>query len=98
MTTQATLTIDDTQRGTGTRTDRRKKAAPSPERVNWPATTILVLCAVTVLLPLYVTISMAFKTQGQAVDGNAFSLPAPFSIDGFVQAWTLTNFPVGAAM
>lgn len=56
------------------------------------------LCAVTVLLPLYVTISMAFKTQGQAVDGNAFSLPAPFSIDGFVQAWTLTNFPVGAAM
>jgi raffinose/stachyose/melibiose transport system permease protein len=41
---------------------------------------------------------MAFKTTGQAVDGNAFSLPAPFSIDGFVQAWNLTKFPVGAAI
>ncbi len=76
----------------------RRPAKPAMERINWSGTTILVLCAVTVLLPLYVTLSMAFKTQGQAVDGNAFSLPAPFSLDGFVQAWTLTNFPVGAAM
>jgi raffinose/stachyose/melibiose transport system permease protein len=68
------------------------------ERVNWSGTVILILCAVTVLLPLYVTISMAFKTTGQAVDGNAFSLPAPFSIDGFVQAWNLTKFPVGAGI
>ncbi|WP_197509896.1 carbohydrate ABC transporter permease [Tessaracoccus coleopterorum] len=68
------------------------------ERVNWSATIILLLCTVTVLLPLYVTISMAFKTTGQAVDGNAFSLPAPFSIDGFVEAWTLTKFPVGAGI
>ncbi|UYO97213.1 carbohydrate ABC transporter permease [Microbacterium sp. M28] len=66
------------------------------ERVNWSGTIILILCTVTVLLPLYVTISMAFKTTGQAVDGNAFSLPAPFSIDGFVAAWNLTKFPVGA--
>ncbi|MBS1906575.1 MAG: carbohydrate ABC transporter permease [Actinobacteria bacterium] len=68
------------------------------ERVNWSGTIILILCAITVLLPLYVTISMAFKTTNQAVDGNAFSLPAPFSIDGFVQAWNLTNFPVGAGI
>ena len=68
------------------------------ERVSWSTTIILLLCAVTVLLPLYVTISMAFKTDTQSVDGNAFSLPAPFSIDGFVQAWTLTKFPVGFAM
>ncbi|MDR1634848.1 MAG: carbohydrate ABC transporter permease [Bifidobacteriaceae bacterium] len=67
-------------------------------RVNRPGTIILILCAVTVILPLYVTISMAFKTTGQAVDGNAFSLPAPFSIDGFVQAWKLTKFPVGAGI
>jgi raffinose/stachyose/melibiose transport system permease protein len=68
------------------------------ERVSWSTTIILLLCAVTVLLPLYVTISMAFKTDSQSVDGNAFSLPAPFSIDGFIQAWTLTKFPVGFAM
>jgi len=48
---------------------------------------------VTVIIPLYVTVSMAFKTQAQAVDGNAFSLPAPFSLDGFITAWTLTDFP-----
>ena len=46
------------------------------ERVNWSGTIILILCAVTVLLPLYVTISMAFKTTSQAVDGNAFLLCA----------------------
>ncbi len=75
-----------------------KKPRVRMERVNWSGTIILILCAVTVLLPLYVTISMAFKTTGQAVDGNAFSLPAPFSIDGFVEAWNLTKFPVGAAI
>nr|WP_231563038.1 carbohydrate ABC transporter permease [Microbacterium mangrovi] len=68
------------------------------ERVNWSGTIILILCAVTVLVPLYVTVTMAFKTTAQAVDGNAFSLPAPFSLDGFVQAWNLTDFPVGALM
>ncbi|WP_091228082.1 carbohydrate ABC transporter permease [Microbacterium sp. 3J1] len=75
-----------------------KKPRVRMERVNWSGTIILILCAVTVLLPLYVTISMAFKTTGQAVDGNAFSLPAPFSIDGFVEAWNLTRFPVGAGI
>ncbi|MGV2982897.1 carbohydrate ABC transporter permease [Microbacterium sp. AGC85] len=75
-----------------------KKPRVRMERVNWSGTIILILCAVTVLLPLYVTISMAFKTTGQAVDGNAFSIPAPFSIDGFVEAWNLTKFPVGAAI
>ena len=64
------------------------------ERVNWSGTIILALCAITVLVPLYVTVTMAFKTQAQAVDGNAFSLPAPFSVDGFVAAWELTNFPL----
>ncbi|KAA0962170.1 carbohydrate ABC transporter permease [Microbacterium sp. ANT_H45B] len=75
-----------------------KKPRIRMERVNWSGTIILILCAFTVLLPLYVTISMAFKTTGQAVDGNAFSLPAPFSIDGFVEAWNLTKFPVGAGI
>ncbi len=72
---------------------RARSAACAWERVNWSGTIILILCAVTVLLPLYVTISMALKTTGQAVDGNAFSLPAPFSFDGFVEAWTLTQSP-----
>lgn len=88
MTTQTLTTVP---------ADGRKKRERM-ERVNWPGTIILILCTATVLIPLYVTISMAFKSTGQAVDGNAFSLPAPFSIDGFVQAWNLTKFPVGAAI
>ena len=63
------------------------------ERANWPATWLLVIASLTVLVPLYVTISMAFKTTGQSTDGNAFSLPSPFSVSGFVEAWGLTNFP-----
>ena len=99
MTTPSTLTVEELHHTESTPAGNgRRRPGLKVERVNWPGTTILVLCAVTVLLPLYVTVSMAFKTQGQAVDGNAFSFPAPFSIDGFVQAWTLTNFPVGAAM
>ena len=75
-----------------------KPAKVARERFNGSATTILILCTITVLLPLYVTISMAFKTQAQAVDGNAFSFPSPFSIEGFVEAWNLTKFPVGAGI
>jgi raffinose/stachyose/melibiose transport system permease protein len=51
-----------------------------------------------VFLPLYATLTMAFKTTAQSVDGQVFSLPSPFSVDGFVQAWKLTNFPRGFAI
>jgi raffinose/stachyose/melibiose transport system permease protein len=54
---------------------------------------ILFLCALTVLLPLYVTVMMSLKTTEQAVDGNAFSFPTPINFSGFAQAWELTNFP-----
>ncbi|NHT17215.1 carbohydrate ABC transporter permease [Cellulomonas sp. IC4_254] len=97
MATQTTTAAPATARGTGRRAGRSTGHVRS-ERTNWSGTVVLVLCAVTVLLPLYVTVSMAFKTQGQAVDGQAFSLPAPFSVDGFVQAWNLTKFPVGAGI
>ncbi len=71
----------------------RVRSGARGERFNWPLTVILVIGSLAVLIPLYVTLTMAFKTSAQAVDGNAFTLPAPFSIDGFVQAWTLTDFP-----
>ncbi|MEZ5086934.1 MAG: carbohydrate ABC transporter permease [Tessaracoccus sp.] len=63
------------------------------EKTNWTATILLVLASLTVLVPLYVTVSMAFKTTQQSTDGNAFSLPMPFSVSGFVEAWSLTSFP-----
>ena len=77
---------------------RRRRGSGGQERTNWPATVILIVASLSVLVPLYVTLSMAFKTTGQAVDGNAFSLPNPLTFDSFAQAWTLTNFPRGFAI
>ncbi|WP_150307557.1 carbohydrate ABC transporter permease [Planctomonas psychrotolerans] len=96
MSTQPALVVEQVA-GTEILEGRTPKRAPSRfsmERVNWPGTILIALCSVTVLIPLYVTISMAFKTREQAVDGNAFSLPNPISVEGFVAAWQLTNFPL----
>jgi raffinose/stachyose/melibiose transport system permease protein len=78
--------------GKGRRT-RGDRASRKPEKSSLSLTVVLFLSAITVIVPLYVTVSMAFKTQTQAVDGNAFSLPAPFSVEGFTTAWSLTDFP-----
>ena len=63
------------------------------ERTNWPVTVLLLLGSLTILVPLFVTVNMSLKTTGQAVDGNAFSLPSPFTLSSFAEAWALTNFP-----
>jgi raffinose/stachyose/melibiose transport system permease protein len=81
-------------RGTAPTTARkRRRGRVGQEATNWPTMIILVLCSITVLLPLYVTISMSLKSTSQAVDGNAFSLPAPIDFSGFSTAWELTDFP-----
>jgi len=95
--TTTTLTTTPSRSGSSVPPSARARVRRSRERWNRTGTILLALCTVTVLLPLFVTVSMAFKTTGQAVDGKAFSLPAPFSVEGFVQAWQLTDFPVGLA-
>ena len=95
MTTQPALVAETVQ---GWRTSRAAppRRGPCRRRIgrgSWTTTLLLALCSLTVLIPLYVTVSMAFKTTEQAVDGSAFSLPAPFSLDGFTEAWSLTDFP-----
>jgi raffinose/stachyose/melibiose transport system permease protein len=69
-----------------------------PSGTNRPLTLVLALASLCVLAPLYVTVSMAFKTSGQAVDGNAFALPAPLDAGSFAEAWQLTRFPVAFAV
>ena len=95
---QALLTPETDLSTEAIATGKRRRSRVGMEKISWSTTIILMLCAVTVLLPLYVTITMAFKTTGQAVDGQAFSWPAPFSIEGFIEAWNLTKFPVGAGI
>lgn len=74
---------------------RPLKARSGDTRPSWSATTVLLVCSLAVFAPLYATLTMAFKTTQQSVDGQAFSLPSPLSVDGFVAAWDLTNFPRG---
>lgn len=62
-------------------------------RVNWPVTGLLLLASLTVLVPLYLTVAMAFKTTEQAVEGTGLAWPWPMSVESFVQAWELTDFP-----
>lgn len=72
----------------------RSKARLGKDKYNLPLTIVLAVCTLAVLVPLFVTVSMAFKTGAQAVEGKAFSLPQPLSIEGFVEAWKMTDFPV----
>lgn len=67
-------------------------------RTNRPLTVVLALASLTVLAPLYLTVSMAFKTGDQSVEGNAFALPAPLHPGSFAEAWQLTRFPVAFAI
>ncbi|MGQ7297131.1 carbohydrate ABC transporter permease [Quadrisphaera sp. KR29] len=79
------------QHGGGAVTGRANRSA-------WLLTGVLAVCALTVLLPLYLTITMAFKTPEQSVDGNGFSLPAPFNPGSFADAWNLVGFPTAFAI
>ncbi len=90
-----------------TATSPQRQLTPHPQparrrrrlgRANIPLTILLGLATLTVLAPLYVTVSMAFKTSEQSVDGNAFSLPFPFNPNSFAEAWELTNFPVSVGV
>lgn len=78
-----------------TRRRRRFTRSGAGERTSRGATVALLVCTLAVLAPLYATVTMAFKTGEQAVDGRAFTLPSPPSVGGFVEAWRLTNFPRG---
>lgn len=71
----------------------RRRGRVGQERVSWSGTILLLLAAITVAVPLFVTVMMSLKTDGQAVDGNAFGLPLPLDLTTFARAWELTGFP-----
>ncbi|WP_432547898.1 carbohydrate ABC transporter permease [Kineococcus sp. SYSU DK004] len=58
----------------------------------WGLTALLALASLTVLVPLYFAVVMAFKTPEQAVAGTGFAPPWPLNWGSFVDAWTLTGF------
>ncbi len=79
--------------GVATSPPPRPRRSSRSDRPATRHTEIQHVCSLSVLVPLLVTVSMAFKTGAQAVDGKAFSLPSPWSLEGFTGAWELTDFP-----
>ncbi|BCL25394.1 carbohydrate ABC transporter permease [Streptomyces aurantiacus] len=81
----------------GTEPDSRPPVNPKRKRIGAPSRTVtisLMIAALVVVIPLYVTIAMSLKSTSQAADGNAFALPWPLNPDSFATAWRLTDFPV----
>ncbi|KEZ47206.1 carbohydrate ABC transporter permease [Metabacillus indicus] len=61
------------------------------KKTNWPVTILLILGAVFILFPLYLTVTIAFKTP-QELAGNLLALPQNWSLSNFAQAIEMTNF------
>jgi raffinose/stachyose/melibiose transport system permease protein len=62
------------------------------EQVNWWATALIAVCALTVLVPLYFAIVTSLKTPDQ-LGGAGFGLPTDPRFANFSDAWRLTNYP-----
>lgn len=60
---------------------------------SWWLTIVLFICSLTVLVPLYFTISMSLKSSEQAATGTGLNFPWPLHFENFGTAWTLVNFP-----
>ena len=59
--------------------------------VNLPITILLIICSLTILFPLYITIVIAFKQPSEMI-GTILSLPKSWSFSNFKQAIEMTNF------
>lgn len=60
-------------------------------KINWSVTILLIICSLTILFPLYITIVIAFK-QPSDMMGNVLSLPKTWNFNNFIQAIKMTNF------
>jgi raffinose/stachyose/melibiose transport system permease protein len=74
---------------------RRRRRRQEPFRVNWWLTALMAVLALTVLIPLYLTVVTALKTPDQ-LGGTGFALPTDPAWGNFREAWELTNFPRAA--
>lgn len=61
------------------------------ERSSWIITILLMIGALFILFPLYLTIVTAFKTP-EEMGGNLLSLPQSWSLENFTTAMEMTNF------
>lgn len=62
-------------------------------RTNWWAMAFIVVCSLTVFVPLWLAVSVALSTPAQVATGTGFGLPWPIHWQNFADAWTRTQFP-----
>lgn len=74
---------------------RRRRGDPDADtrKINWWATTLIAVCSLTVLIPLYLAVVVALKTPGQLAEGTGFEIPNPIRLENFADAWVRTSFP-----
>lgn len=60
-------------------------------KVDWKVTGIMLLCTLSIIVPLYFTVAMALKTTQQALAGSGFDWPNPMQFQNFQTAWEMTN-------
>ncbi|MBA9026150.1 carbohydrate ABC transporter permease [Peribacillus huizhouensis] len=61
------------------------------KKTNWIITVLLMLGSLFILFPIYLAITIAFKTPPEMA-GNLLVLPKSWSFDNFKQAIEMTNF------
>lgn len=54
---------------------------------------MLAVCALTILIPLYIAVVTALKSPGEIIAGTGIELPGSLYWQNFADAWTSTNFP-----
>jgi raffinose/stachyose/melibiose transport system permease protein len=62
-------------------------------KVNWWLTALMLVAALTILLPLYFTVAMALKSADQIGTGTGLAWPSPMNWNNFAEAYVATNFP-----
>ncbi|WP_028045573.1 carbohydrate ABC transporter permease [Cellulomonas sp. URHE0023] len=75
--------------------ERRRRSKPSDDdtrKINWWATALIAVCALTVVVPLYLAVVVALKTPDQLASGTGFEWPNPIRWANFSEAWSRTNF------
>jgi raffinose/stachyose/melibiose transport system permease protein len=87
----ATSTTTETSTSTTASRQPRPQRRHKDRTINWWATIIVVLCSLTVLLPLYFTVVTALKTPDQ-LGGSGLALPTEVRWENFKDAWVLTHF------
>ncbi|ALJ21075.1 carbohydrate ABC transporter permease [Microbacterium sp. No. 7] len=76
----------------GARRARKASLDGDTRRTNWWATALIAVCALTVLVPMYLAVVVALKSPDQLVGASGFEIPNPIRWENFPEAWERTRF------